>query len=129
MGGLWEAAVKSFKTHFKKTAADFKFTFEEFATLLAKIESCLNSRPISTMSEDPSDNSVLTPGHFLIGSPLLAPAEPEISINSQQMAEIESFTPALLFQMETGIFEPTPEPTEVENALNEVSFEDQFQNW
>ena len=75
MGGLWEAGVKSFKKHFKKVADDFKFTFEEFGTLLSKIEACLNSRPISSMTENPNDTVALTPGHFLIGS---APAEPEI---------------------------------------------------
>lgn len=77
MGGLWEAGVKSFKTHFRKVVGPFKYTFEEFSTLLSRIESCLNSRPISPMSEDPMDLNALTPGHFLIGSPLLAPPEPK----------------------------------------------------
>ncbi|XP_043862004.1 uncharacterized protein LOC122756464 [Drosophila santomea] len=53
MGGLWEAGVKSFKSHFYKYTAAGKYTFEELTTLLAKIEACLNSRPISPMSEDP----------------------------------------------------------------------------
>ncbi|XP_041675372.1 uncharacterized protein LOC121530409 [Drosophila eugracilis] len=78
MGGLWEAGVKSFKTLFYKATATRKYTFEELATLLAKIEACLNSRPLSPMSEDPSDLLALTPGHFLIGGPLLSTAEPEI---------------------------------------------------
>ncbi|XP_075160007.1 uncharacterized protein LOC142233105 [Haematobia irritans] len=76
MGGLWEAAVKSFKTHFKKLAGAHRFTFEQFSTLLARIEGVLNSRPISAMTEDPSDLTALTPGHFLRGSPLLALPEP-----------------------------------------------------
>ncbi|XP_075150485.1 uncharacterized protein LOC142224588 [Haematobia irritans] len=76
MGGLWEAAVKSFKTHFKKLAGAHRFTFEQFSTLLSRIEGVLNSRPISAMSEDPSDLTALTPGHFLRGSPLLALPEP-----------------------------------------------------
>lgn len=75
MGGLWEAGVKSFKQHFKKTAGVLKYTFEEFQTLLAKIEACLNSRPISPVSQNPSDLTALTPGHFLIGSPILVPLE------------------------------------------------------
>lgn len=76
MGGLWEAGVKSFKTHFKKVSGSFIYTFEEFCTLLAKIEACLNSRPISTISEDPTDLNPLTPGHFLTGGPILTPPEP-----------------------------------------------------
>ncbi|XP_043862640.1 uncharacterized protein LOC122756616 [Drosophila santomea] len=78
MGGLWEAGVKSFKSHFYKYTAAGKYTFEELTTLLAKIEACLNSRPISPMSEDPTDLIALSPGHFLIGGPLLAVAEPEV---------------------------------------------------
>lgn len=78
MGGLWEAGVKSFKSHFRKISGNFKYTFEEFSTLLSRIESCLNSRPLSPMSQDPSDFSALTPGHFLIGSPILAPIDPQI---------------------------------------------------
>ncbi|XP_075170227.1 uncharacterized protein LOC142242533 [Haematobia irritans] len=76
MGGLWEAGVKSFKTHLKKVSGSFNFTFEEFCTLLSKIEACLNSRPISTISDDPADLNPLTPGHFLTGGPILAPPEP-----------------------------------------------------
>ncbi|XP_075163386.1 uncharacterized protein LOC142236021 [Haematobia irritans] len=78
MGGLWEAGVKSFKLHFKKVAGNFKHTFEEFQTLLYRIEACLNSRPLSPISPDPSYLVALTPGHFLIGSPILAPIDPNI---------------------------------------------------
>ncbi|XP_075158336.1 uncharacterized protein LOC142231584 [Haematobia irritans] len=78
MGGLWEAGIKSFKSHFKKVASNFKHTFEEFQTLLTRIEACLNSRPLSPISEDPSDLSALTPGHFIIGSPILVPIDPTI---------------------------------------------------
>lgn len=81
MGGLWEAGVKSFKFHFRRIAGQHKYTFEEFSTLLSRIEACLNSRPISPMSNDPTDLEPLTPGHFLIGSALLAVAEPEMTDN------------------------------------------------
>ncbi|XP_054717268.1 uncharacterized protein LOC129226664 [Uloborus diversus] len=66
-GGIWEAAVKSAKSHLKRTIADQKLTLEEFSTLTTQIESCLNSRPLSPLSEDPSEMSALTPGHFLVG--------------------------------------------------------------
>ncbi|XP_059223637.1 uncharacterized protein LOC131997167 [Stomoxys calcitrans] len=76
MGGLWEAAVKSFKHHFKRVAGAHLFTFEQFATVLARIEGVLNSRPISAVSEDPNDLTALTPGHFLKGSPIMSFLEP-----------------------------------------------------
>ncbi|XP_055840886.1 uncharacterized protein LOC129908443 [Episyrphus balteatus] len=72
MGGLWEAGVKNCKSHLRKLGTSSKLTFEEFSTVLARIEACLNSRPISSMSNDSSDLLALTPGHFLRGSPLLA---------------------------------------------------------
>ncbi|XP_017465091.1 PREDICTED: uncharacterized protein LOC108358328 isoform X2 [Rhagoletis zephyria] len=81
MGGLWEAGVKSIKFHFRRTAASQKFTFEEFQTLLCRIESCLNSRPISPNSTDAADCAALTPGHFLTGGPILSPPEPSIEAN------------------------------------------------
>lgn len=77
MGGLWEAGVKSVKMHLKKSSGQIKLTFEEFSTLLANIEACLNSRPLSALSEDINAQSALTPAHFLIGSSMLTPAEPE----------------------------------------------------
>jgi len=64
-GGLWEAAVKSAKSHLRRVVQDHVLSIEEFSTLLCQVEAALNSRPLSPMSEDPSDFDVLTPGHFL----------------------------------------------------------------
>ncbi|XP_075151138.1 uncharacterized protein LOC142225249 [Haematobia irritans] len=75
MGGIWEAAVKSMKTHLRKVANNMKFTYEEFATLLVRIESVLNSRPLSPINEDPMELTALTPGHFLRGSALTTAPE------------------------------------------------------
>ncbi|XP_066590626.1 uncharacterized protein [Prorops nasuta] len=52
-GGLWESAVKSMKHHLKRSLGIFVPNFEEMATLLTKIEACLNSRPISRLHDDP----------------------------------------------------------------------------
>lgn len=77
MGGLWEAGVKSCKLHLKKIAGQIRHNFEEFSTILASIEACLNSRPLTPLSEEIHDLSALTPAHFLVGSSLMSPAEPE----------------------------------------------------
>ncbi|XP_065370933.1 uncharacterized protein LOC135963086 [Calliphora vicina] len=68
-GGLWEAGVKSTKHHLRRIMKDRILTYEELSTLLAQIESCLNSRPLCPLSTDPTDADVLTPAHFLIGEP------------------------------------------------------------
>lgn len=70
-GGLWEAGVKSTKFHLKRVIGDSTLTFEEMTTLLNQIEACLNSRPISQLPNNPNDPMPLTPGHFLIGEPLV----------------------------------------------------------
>jgi Pao retrotransposon peptidase/Protein of unknown function (DUF1759)/Family of unknown function (DUF5641)/Putative peptidase (DUF1758)/Integrase zinc binding domain len=78
-GGLWEAAVKSVKKLLRTTLAEKALTFEEFYTVLAEVEACLNSRPLTQLTNDPEDIDALTPGHFLIGRPLTAPPEKGVS--------------------------------------------------
>lgn len=74
-GGLWEAAIKSAKTHLRKVMGAQIYTMEELMTLVVRIECVLNSRPLQPLSNDPNDLEALTPGHFLIGQPLLAVPE------------------------------------------------------
>ncbi|GAB1867322.1 Integrase catalytic domain-containing protein [Camponotus japonicus] len=81
-GGLWEAGVKAFKHHLKRVVGSRTLSQIEFATLLCQIEACLNSRPILALHDDPNDFSALTPGHFLIGRPLInQPEESTLEIN------------------------------------------------
>jgi len=69
-GGLWEAGVKSMKYHLRRVLGNVKCTYEELSTILCQVEACLNSRPITPLSSDPADIQPLTPGHFLITTPL-----------------------------------------------------------
>lgn len=78
-GGLWEAGIKSTKSHLKRVIGNASLCFEDFYTVLTQIEAILNSRPISPLSNDPNDLNPLTPGHFLIGKSLTSIPEPNIT--------------------------------------------------
>ncbi|XP_063830205.1 uncharacterized protein LOC135079477 [Ostrinia nubilalis] len=85
-GGLWEAGVKSIKFHLKRVLGNTTLTYEEMSTVTSQIEACLNSRPISPMSDDPTDLLPLTPGHFLLGeSPTIVPEESYLDSNINRL--------------------------------------------
>lgn len=78
-GGLWESAVKSTKFHLNRIMKETKLTIGELNTLLCQIEACVNSRPMTPISNDPSDLEVLTPAHFLIGGSIFLPSELDLT--------------------------------------------------
>lgn len=76
-GGAWESTVKSMKFHLRRTVGQTTLNFEELSTLLTRIEAILNSRPL--VQADSDDVPYLTPGHFLVGRPLNAVPEPDVT--------------------------------------------------
>ena len=78
-GGLWEAGVKSVKGQLHAVLSKDTFNFEQWTTLLTQIEACLNSRPLIPDSNDPNEFSALTPGHFLIGGPIVSLPQPDLT--------------------------------------------------
>ncbi|XP_025156696.1 uncharacterized protein LOC112589053 [Harpegnathos saltator] len=81
-GGLWEAGVKSIKRHLKCCIGAQTLTYEEINTFLCRVESCLNSRPLTAVSESLDDYRPITLGHVLIGTSLFS--LPELSLLSLQ---------------------------------------------
>lgn len=77
-GGLWESSVKLVKTHLKRVLGRSILTYVQFVTLLTQIEACINSRPLTPLSDDPNDLCPLTPSHFLIGDILTNNPEPSL---------------------------------------------------
>lgn len=79
LGGLWEAVIKSMKHHLLRALGNSHFTYEELNTILIRVEDCLNSRPLTPLSSNPSDLAPLTPGHFLVGEAFSALPETDVT--------------------------------------------------
>ena len=87
-GSLWESNIKSMKYYLKRSCNNLNFTLEEFESLIFKVEAILNSRPICPLSDTLDDFDILTPGHFLIGRPLTAIPEHDLSdINQNRLSK------------------------------------------
>lgn len=63
-GGIWESNIRRFKESLHKTYGTGAMTADEWQIAIKEIESCLNSRPLTTTE---NGGNLLTPGHFLIG--------------------------------------------------------------
>ena len=66
-GGFYERLVESVKTPLRKIFAKAMLDAEQLTTIFAEIKAQLNSRPLTYLSEDPGDYSVITLAHNLIG--------------------------------------------------------------
>lgn len=76
-GGAWESAVKCMKHHLKRTIGQTNLNYEELTTLLTRIEAILNSRPL--VQADSDDIPYISYGHFLVGRPLNALPEVDVT--------------------------------------------------
>lgn len=100
--GLWEAAVRSAKKHLLKVMGETSPSAEDLTTLLVQAEGCLNSRPLTAMSDDPNDLEPLTPAHFLIGTSLQA--LPQQNLESIQLNRLDRYQ--LMQRMLQGFWKP-----------------------
>lgn len=66
------------KHHLVRVMREHTLNYQEYTTLLSRIEAILNSRPLCYKPGDPA-SIVLTSGHFLIGDQLTSLPEPESS--------------------------------------------------
>ncbi|XP_058827078.1 uncharacterized protein LOC131687054 [Topomyia yanbarensis] len=78
-GGLWEAAVKAFKHHLSRIMGSSPYHLDDLRTAVAQAEGILNSRPLTPLSNNPEDLSVLTPAHFILGESVFCLPEPDLS--------------------------------------------------
>ncbi|XP_062706264.1 uncharacterized protein LOC134287709 [Aedes albopictus] len=66
MGGAWERMVRAVKTAMSSMNHPRTPTEEVFQTVLCEAESMVNSRPLTYMPLEGSDQEALTPNHFLL---------------------------------------------------------------
>lgn len=78
LGGIWKAGIKLTKYHLKRVLENSLVTFEDLYTVLAQIETTLNSRPLTILTSDPNDLQALTQAHLLIGRTYTSVADPDV---------------------------------------------------
>ncbi|XP_055542701.1 uncharacterized protein LOC129728292 [Wyeomyia smithii] len=66
MGGAWERMVRSVKTAMNSIHRTRAPSEEVFHTVLCEAESMVNSRPLTYMPLETSDQEALTPNHFIL---------------------------------------------------------------
>ena len=64
-GGVWERIVGLFKRHLASISSGAVLHVDTFNTAVVEVEGILNRRPLTALSDDPSDSEALTPNHIL----------------------------------------------------------------
>ena len=74
-GGAWERIIRMIRKILCSVLRQQTLDDEGFHTVLCEAEAMLNDRPITRLSEDPTDLEALTPNHLLLmkGKPILPP--------------------------------------------------------
>ena len=83
MGGSSESLIKSIKRSLESITNGRTITEELLTTLLCEAESILNSRPLSSISDDITDFKRLTPNHILLVS-----SKPNVEPSNYENVEV-----------------------------------------
>ena len=77
MGGVWERQIRSVRRILNVLMKEQVVDDESLSTLFCTVESIINNRPLTTVSDDHRDPEPLTPNHLLLmrRSPELPPGE------------------------------------------------------
>ena len=72
MGGAWESSVKLTKKALKSVTNNRPIREDQLITTLVQIQGTINSRPLTFISDDTDELTVLTPNHFMSGRSFIA---------------------------------------------------------
>ena len=67
------------KRHLQIVTKNCTYEYEQYSTLLCQIKAILNSRPFTSLQDNPGTVEILTPGHFLIGESIVALSDKDYS--------------------------------------------------
>ena len=65
-GGVWERCIRTIRKILNALLKEQNLDNEALYTLMCEVESIINGRPITKVSDDPRDMSALTPNHLLL---------------------------------------------------------------
>ena len=65
-GGVWERQIRTIRKLMYSITREQPCDDESLTTLMCHVESIVNGRPITTVSDDPMDKEPLTPNHLLL---------------------------------------------------------------
>lgn len=65
-GGVWERCIRTVRKVMKALLKEQTLDDESLNTLMCEVESIINGRPITKVSDDPKDLEALTPNHLLL---------------------------------------------------------------
>ena len=66
MGGIWERQIRSVREVLNIILREQTLDDERLSTLFCEVESIINERRLTVSSDDPNDESPLTPNQFLL---------------------------------------------------------------
>jgi len=66
MGGVWERMIRSIRRVLTAVSKGSRLTDDILMTLFAEVESIINGRPLTKVSDDVTDMTPLTPNHLLL---------------------------------------------------------------
>ena len=103
-GEFYERLVKSVKRSLKKSIGKSHVTYDQLTTLLIEIESIINSRPLTYLSDDQDGvKGSLCPSHLINGRRLNTAVNDEIVSTHQSAETSPSFVEPILEPVETRL--------------------------
>jgi len=69
-GGVFERAIRSAREHLRHVIGDQSLTEENLMTFIVEVEFLVNSRPLTSITDEPDDVSALTANDLLILKPM-----------------------------------------------------------